>query len=162
VSSWTTSLEVAKQFRQEDQDRKKVMMIFARRPTPGDVIIDLNTVYADNDFLETVHATAVRLKKAFRGIDRWRNTQEEVVLNETIIGNDEIVSLGAFRQLSDVVPLIGAREPGAPSEDQIYRETGTRSDRHFWTSPESADTGIRNAAESIRKFLAKKRLWPRF
>src|SRR5258706_9798355 len=29
VSSWTTSLEVAQHFREEDRDRSKVMMIFA-------------------------------------------------------------------------------------------------------------------------------------
>ena len=35
----------------------------------------------------------------------------EVVLEETIIANDEIVSLGAFRQLSDVLPTIGTPDP---------------------------------------------------
>jgi hypothetical protein len=161
VSSWTTSLEVAKRFREEDQDRRKAMIIFARRPEPKDIILNLNPLYADGDFLDTVEATAKRLGKPFRGIDRWRDRQKEVVLKETVIGNDEIVTLGAFRQLSDVVPLVGSRDVDAPSDDQIFKMLVHRpTNEHFWTSPESADNGIRNAAERIREFLAEKRLWP--
>jgi hypothetical protein len=161
VSSWTTSLEVAQRFREDDQNPTKALMIFRRRPAQVDIIVDLNVVYGDPDFLETVQATSARLKKPFRGIERWKGTQKEVVLNETIIGNDEIVSLGAFRKLSDVVPLLGAPDPSGPSDAQIYQKlTGKRTDEHFWTSPESADNGVRTAAERVRKFLAQKRLWP--
>ena len=157
VSSWTTSQEVAQRFREHDQDRYKVMMIFARRPAPNDVILNLNVVYADPDFMDTVRATAERLCREFLGITRWQGSQMEVVLEETIIANDEIVSLGAFRQLSDVVPTIGTPDPKAPSDDEIYRElTGSRTDEHFWTSPDSAAQGVRNAAERIRAFLAER------
>jgi hypothetical protein len=102
VSSWTVSRQVAEKFRENDRDREKVLMIFARRPA-DDVILNLNAPYADLDFMETVKATAAQLSGEFRGIDRWLGTQEEAVLEETTITNDEIISLGAFRQLSDVV-----------------------------------------------------------
>ena len=60
VSSWTTSLEVAKHFRESDGDRTKALMIFRRRPMPGDVILDLNVVYADPDFMDTVRDAETR------------------------------------------------------------------------------------------------------
>jgi hypothetical protein len=161
TSSWTTSLEVAQRFREDDHDRKKVMIIFARHPAPEEIILNLTAVYADSDFLDTVNATAVRLNRRFAGIERWRGTQEEVVLKETTLGNDEIVSLGAFRELKDVVPLIGRPNPNALSDDQIFTHlTGTSPDEHFWTPPESASNGIRAAARRARKFLAEKRIWP--
>lgn len=161
VSSWTTSMEVARRFREEDQDRDKVMMIFARHPTPLDVILNLNAIFADPDFLETVAATSARLGRQFAGIERWQGTQQEVVLKETTIENDEIVSIGAFRQLTNVVPAIGRRDPKAPSDDEIFRIlTGRRQDEHFWTSPESATNGVRNAAYRVQEFLVEKRLWP--
>jgi hypothetical protein len=78
-------------------------------PAADDIIINLNALYADPGFMETVRATSARLDKTFRGIERWKGSQEEVVLKETTIANDEIVSLGAFRQISDVVPLVGTR-----------------------------------------------------
>jgi hypothetical protein len=161
ISSWTTSHQVAQRFRQEDGDREKVLMIFARHPAADDIIINLNALYADPDFMETVRATSARLDKTFRGIERWKGSQEEVVLKETTIANDEIVSLGAFRQISDVVPLVGTRDPNAPSDEQIFRElTGKTVDEHFWTSRESAATGVRNVADRVHAFLAEKRLWP--
>ncbi len=161
VSSWTTSLQVAKRFREHDLDCEKVMMIFARHPLPADVILNLNSVYANPDFMDTVKAAETRLKCEFKGIARWQNTQQEIILEETIVGKDDIISIGAFRQLSDVVPTIGERDPNAPSEDEIYRELiGKPTDEHFWTSPESAAEGARKAAQKCRAFLKRKRLWP--
>jgi hypothetical protein len=129
ISSWTTSLQLAERFRQEDLDREKVLMIFARHPAPDDIIIDLNAVYADPAFMETVRATSERLDKTFRGIERWQDTQNEVVLKETTIANDEIVSLGAFRQLSDIVPLLGTRDPDAPSDAQLFKDANRKGHR---------------------------------
>lgn len=161
VSSWTTSMEVARRFREEDQDRNKIIMIFARRPTTLDVILNLNAIYAEVDFLDTVAATSERLGRRFAGIERWQGTQNEVVLKETTIRNDEIVSLGAFRQLNDVVPVFDRLDPNAPSDDEIFRNlTGRGPDEHFWTSQESAANGVRNAADHVRNFLVEKRLWP--
>jgi len=161
MSSWTTSLEVAQRLREKDQDRRKVMIIFARHPAPKDIILNLNTVYAGSDFMDTVNATATRLNTHFTGIERWQGTQEEVVLKETTLGNDEIVSLGAFRELNDVVPLIGPPDPNALSDNQIFTQlTGKRPDEHFWTSPASAANGVRTVAQRAQEFLATKRLWP--
>jgi hypothetical protein len=63
--------------------------------------------------------------------------------------------------LNDVVPLLGTRDPKALSDEQIFKElTGKAVDEHFWTSPESAATGVRNVANRVQAFLAEKRLWP--
>ena len=161
ISSWTTSLEIAQRFRESDQDREKVMIIFARRPSKENIILNLNAVYGDGDFLDTVNAAAAQLKKRFPGIERWHATQKEMVLDETILKNDEIVSLGAFRQLNDVVPLLGTPDPTAPADNEILALlTGTTSDEHFWTSPESASNGVRQLAQRTHEYLANKRLWP--
>lgn len=158
VSSWTTSLEVAKHFRESDGDRTKALMIFRRRPMPGDVILDLNVVYADPDFMDTVRDAEKRLGRTFNGIGRWQNSQREVVLNETVIGNDDIVSLGAFRDLDAIIPTIG---PSLVPEAEVRKKMGLPpTDQHFWTSPESAACGIKNAAERIQVYLKDKRLWP--
>ncbi len=162
ISSWTTSEQVARHFRESDQDRSKVLMIFARAPDPDDVILNLEVLYGDPDFLETVSATSSRLGRSFRGIDRWQGTQKEVVLRETAIANDEIISLGAYRQLSDITPLIGTRDLSAESDDEIFRRlTGTAVTEHFWTSPQSASQGVKNAAAKLQSYLQSKRLWPR-
>lgn len=161
ISSWTISRQVAERFRQEDLDREKVLMIFARHPTADDIIINLRALYTDPDFMETVRATGAQLGKTFRGIERWQGSQDEVVLRETTIANDEIVSLGAFRQLNNIVPLLGTRDPNAPTDEQIFKElTGKAADEHFWTSPESAATGVSNVANRVQALLAEKRLWP--
>lgn len=161
VSSWTSSLEIAQRFRECDRDRTKVLMIFRRQPVEGDVILDLNAVYADPDFMVTVRAVSARLGRSYKGIERWRGTQQEVVLRETVIANDEIVSLGAFRDLTNVVPNIGERDPAAPSDAQILKElTGKLPTEHFWSSRASAATGIRAAADRIQVYLKDKQLWP--
>ena len=161
VSSWTTSLDLAQRFRESDGDREKVLMIFRRQPATGDLILDLNVIYADPDFMETVRATAKRLGRSFKGIDKWLGSQNEVVLRETVIGNDEIVSLGALRQLSDVVPEIGPRDATALSDAEIFQKlTGKLPTQHFWTPLASANGGIRNAAGRIQEYLKYKSWWP--
>src|SRR5262245_4123421 len=65
ISSWTTSEEVAMRFREDDQDRSKIMVIFRRRPAANDIILNLNTVYADAGFMKAVRATSQRLKHTF-------------------------------------------------------------------------------------------------
>jgi len=158
ISSWTTSIEVAKHFRESDQDRTKTLMIFRRRPAAGDIILNLNGVYADPDFMDTVHDAEKRLGRKFKGIEKWRNSQCEVVLNETVMGNDDIISLGAFRDLTAVVPTIGTPQV---TETEVRNKLGLpQTDQHFWTSTESAANGVKNAAERIRAFLKDKRLWP--
>ena len=117
VSSWTSSLEIAQRFRESDRDRTKVLIIFRRRPAEGDVILDLNAVYADPEFMVTAREISARLGRSFKGIERWQGTQQEVVLRETVLANDEIISLGAFRDLTDVVRTIGERNPAAPSRN---------------------------------------------
>lgn len=159
VSSWTTSLEVAKQFGEQDRDPKKVLLIFSRRPNPEDVILNLSDVYADEDFLNTVHDTEKRLGRVFPGIQRWAGSQHEVVLNETTVVNDEIVLTGAFRQLADVVPVIGSSDPNSPSDAEIFEKlTGQSTGHHFWTSPETAQQSIRRVAEQVQEFLAGRQL----
>ncbi|MBY0562431.1 hypothetical protein [Hyphomicrobium sp.] len=136
-------------------------MIFRCQPAAGDIILDLKAVYADPDFMETLRATAERLGRTYKGIDQWDGSQKEMVLRETVIGNDKIVSLGAFRELSDVVPPIGQRDPAAPSDAAILKElTGTAVTEHFWTSPTSAQAGIRNVAERMQAHPKHKGLWP--
>lgn len=161
ISSWTSSEDVAKRFRESDQNRNKVLMIFARSPAPDDVILNMEILYGDPDFLETVRDTRARIGRPFSGIERWQGTQKEVVLRETAIANDEIISLGAFRQLSDVVPMIGTRHPDAETDAQIFKKlTGTAVTEHFWTSPTSATAGVQNAAAKLQAHLKSKRLWP--
>jgi hypothetical protein len=158
VSSWTTSLDVAKHFRESDGDRTKVLMIFRRRPAAGDVILDLNVVYADPDFMDTVQDTEKRFSCRFNGIGSWQNGQCEVVLNETVMCNDDIISLGAFRDLDAVLPRLGI---ALVPEAEVRKELGLPPiDQHFWTSPETAADGIRNAAGRIQAYLKDKRLWP--
>lgn len=159
VSSWTTSKDIAQRFREHDLDREKVLMIFARHPTRDDIILNLNAIYADAEFMVTVEAAEARLNRQFSAIRKWKGSQQEVVLEETVVGNDEIVALGAFRRLDDAVPMIGDRDPSAPSDDEIFLKlTGRRTDEHFWVPPDSAGDGVRNAAEKIRACLAKMRL----
>lgn len=158
VSSWTTSIEVAKHFRETDQDYLKALMIFRRRPAASDVILNLNEVYAGPDFMDTVQNAEERLARKFKGVKKWQNSQREVVLNESVLANDDIVSLGAFRDLDTVVPTIGT--PQVPEAEVREKLELPPIDEHFWTSPDAAANGVKNAAERIRTLLMDKRLWP--
>jgi hypothetical protein len=136
------------------------MVIFARIPKSKDVILNLNVVYRDPDFLFMVREAEERLQRKFSALAKWGNDQHEVILEGTIIENDQIVSVGAYRKLIDAIPIIGTPSHDTPSEDEIMKRlTGKTESEHFWTSSESAQTAVANTARKIREALASRALW---
>lgn len=162
ISSWTSSLQVAQTLGEDHVDPSKVMLIFTRRPSHHEIILNLNDIYSDPDFMDTVDVVERHLGKRFdKGIRCWSNTQHELVLRETDIANDQIEFIGAFRRLSDVVPTIGQRDPAAPSDEAIFKElTGRRTNQHFWVARHGAQASILRVAQRAQEYLAERRIWP--
>jgi hypothetical protein len=96
ISSWTISRRVAERFRQEDRDREKVLMIFARHPAADDIIINFRALYTDPDFMETVRATGARLDKTFPGIERWQGAKKRSCSEKQRLPTTKLFHLAHF------------------------------------------------------------------
>lgn len=153
-SAWTLSRDVAKTFRQNSNDRQKIMFLFEKDPSDCEVILNLDALYSDPDFLKEVERLEAAENTRFKGIRAWEGSQREIVLHPTTVSYGEIVAFGAFRCLGDVVPLIGPRDPSAPSDNEIMRElVGASEEEHFWTDIGNAEGVVTRVLENVRGAL---------
>lgn len=156
VSSWTSDVEVAKRLGEQTFDPEKVLLIYARSPAPSDVILNLDAVYADPEFLLAVKEAEQAGLNLSRGIREYMDRQHEIVLDERDMRNDEVVFIGAYRGIADVVPLIGERAADAMSDDEIFRElTGKGSKELTWAPQTSAEVALRNYVDRARQLLGE-------
>jgi hypothetical protein len=77
--------------------------------------------------------------------------------------NDDVAFIGAYRNLGDVVPLIGQPSADAPSDGEIMKElVGVGFDEIFWAPEASADAALRryiDRAKELINELRSPRVW---
>ena len=95
----------------------------------------------DNAITKPVHRLEV-----FTGAGRRRTWSDE----------DKARIVAEIAVSGESVSAVARRHPNAPSAEQIFKElTGKAVDEHFWTSPESAATGVRNVANRVQVLHAE-------
>jgi len=112
VSSWTRNYRVAMDFKggvpPEDGEFKGVI-IEIQKPMPGQIVVNLDRLYKDRDFLAALEANKSLINGYADGAGRWRGSQEEVVIEVDTISKDAIRSLGGYSSshetLEDLVHL---------------------------------------------------------
>lgn len=104
ISSWTTDYEIAKNFKPiPDPTNKEFRFIVKVMPRPEDIIINLNTLYADNVFREACIKYKKEISGYSSGIGCYNDVEKEVVLN-SIVNTDDIFAWGSHHS-SDIETL---------------------------------------------------------
>ena len=164
ISSWTPDLEVAMRLKggvpPEGQGYQGV--IFCLLPPPGSVIIDLQALYRDQDFVAALEQNKQSIVGYYDGAGRYGSTQSEVVLEVAAVTQQDIYSLGGHSSpFDDLVEYAAKLIFGRPATDverdalmlkvdHIRQEAGP-----MWLRPEATQRVLTNThphAERLRDF----------
>lgn len=123
TSSWTTKSSVAARFKGGPPDPPKPGVIFAHRPLAGEVVLNLERLIAHPQFQPSVKYWKALGLNVASGIERWGNTQHEVVLLVDHVTHDEIHAFGSNSATSAIEQALGTTVIGttALSSEDVAR-----------------------------------------
>lgn len=151
ISSWTTDLEVSKNFKGGvvwgDEDRS---IILAIQPPSGSVVANIKRLYDDPDFQKAVALHGPKVDYFYNGAGKYGNTQKEIVLELASLSSSSIYSYGGYSSPVDGLVVefqkMYEREPDAQELSQIVQKAG----QPWWLS----EAGTKNViSRTIPKFL---------
>lgn len=103
ISSWTTSIEVAKSFKEGvsiSEDERSLIIHYS--PKAFNVILNLEEVYRSECFHEAVAYYKNSIKSIKRGIENYGNSQKEVILEIDEVDRSSIYMVGGVSFAYDV------------------------------------------------------------
>lgn len=95
ISSWSSSVDVVKNFKHGVSLKiGEQSFIYQTNPTQNEVILNLIAVYKSCDFHNALNQHRNNIKNINRGIDRYNDSQSEVVLQKEVVTHKDIYMLG--------------------------------------------------------------------
>ena len=95
ISSWSSSVDVVKSFKHGVSLKiGEQSFIYKTIPSQKEVIINLIAVYESYDFHSAVNLFRDDIKDIKLGIDRYHNSQLEVILKKKVVTHKDIYILG--------------------------------------------------------------------
>lgn len=152
TSSWTTRSSVAVKFKGGPPDPPKPGVIFAHQPAAGEVVLNLERLIAHPEFQPSVeHWKALGLNVSM-GIERWGNSQHEIVLLVDQVPHEEIYAFGSNSATSVIAGTLGTTVIGttaltANEVTKTFEEYGVPTKR--WIFDEGVERIYRNWIENV-------------
>lgn len=151
ISSWTTSFEVAKQFKggvPPEGDWQGT--IWAVSPRPEQVIANLEALFSDDQFCEACEKAREQIAHYHAGIGRYRGSQHEVVLEIERLPLANVHAMGGYSSNRETMAtwLFGPE----PSESALEKldELLARAGRQLgpaWVTGAAKDRVLRKMLE---------------
>lgn len=146
ISSWTTSTEVAKAFKNgvppEGQGYQGVILCVL--PNPESVIINLSELYQEPAFTDALERNKASIIGYYGGAGRFANSQSEVVLEIATVTQQDIYSMGGHSSSFEKIVAMEAEETYGPHATAAQREELLLKSEHArsqagprWLTPEA-------------------------
>ncbi|WP_025804970.1 hypothetical protein [Pseudomonas chlororaphis] len=97
VSSWTLSLPVAMTFKNGVPPQGggyQGVIVMTERPASERIIVNINRLYKDHDFLAAMEANKASITGYTEGAGRYKGSQQEIVIEMDTVSKSQIRSLG--------------------------------------------------------------------
>ncbi|ENN7602976.1 hypothetical protein ACAI74_004796 [Escherichia coli] len=95
ISSWSSSVDVVKNFKHGvSLNIVEQSFIYQTSPTPNEIILNLIAVYNSSDFQSALSLHRKDIDNVHLGIDKYGNSQLEVVLKKDFVTHNDIYMLG--------------------------------------------------------------------
>ena len=117
ISGWTSSLNVAREFKGGVPPAGIQGVIFALLPQKEKIIVNLDLLYRDKAFLEAIEDYRTDIDYFYDGIGRYNNTQSEIIIEINKVNLTDICELGGFSGTRE--ELIREMYGPNPSQQQI-------------------------------------------
>ncbi|WP_448168614.1 hypothetical protein [Burkholderia ambifaria] len=109
ISSWTVSYPVAMELKggvpPKDGGYQGVIMVI-ERPAPHRVILNLDRLYSDCEFVAAMDANKASIVGYYDGAGRYKGNQREVVIELDEISKGDIRALGGYSSDADELTLL--------------------------------------------------------
>lgn len=105
ISSWAVDLAVAKEFKGGVAARESEFkaFIFAYKPIPGSVVINLDKLLRDDAFLKACADNKENISWYSTGLGQYQNTQQEVVINLSQLPIDSVFAIGGHGSTKEIL-----------------------------------------------------------
>jgi hypothetical protein len=161
ISAWTLDPDVARGLKGGVPYPGQQGVIFAIRPKGGSVIVNLDRLYSNGEFLASINRHRRDVTGFSDGMGRYGNTQREVVLEIREIRLSDIFELGGFSSERDelIRTCYGEHPTREQIEDfdRILNEAG-EAVGPAWVGDEAKDRVISKLKEIMPTLRTLKKL----
>ncbi|WP_429950028.1 hypothetical protein ACQYWY_00510 [Comamonas sediminis] len=154
VSSWTINLPVAMAFKNGVPPQGGIfqgVILMMERPLSDRIILNINRLYKDRNFLNALDENKSSITNYEKGAGRYKNSQQEVVIEMESITKNQIRSLGGYTSnIEDLKNLV---------HTDIYIKLGRLATPHELAIAESLSGPSWLSTESTRRVLGRMNLY---
>lgn len=159
IAAWTTSVEVAKEFKGGVPPDGLQGVIFELKPPPDLVVVNLEAVYADRRFHEACERFRDQVSAYGDGIGRYGDSQAEVVLEISNLEPAQVRHYGGFSSSrEEIAEIFFSRRPTLEDLDvfdKLCTAAGVVSGA-WWLSPSGTRAVLRRIQPEIDRLRASR------
>ncbi len=145
ISAWTFSSNVAKSFKGGPTREERIAVIFKIKPPTECIIINLDLLYKNSDFLKAIESNKHKIKNFNKGIGKYKNSQNEIILKIGNISINSIYAFGGFSSsLTDLSEKYFMHEPNRKEKRFIHKRGrfSNRASIPFWITSDAKERTI--------------------
>lgn len=142
VSAWTKSETVAREFKSGVPPQEWQGVIFSIEPDDESVVLDIESLYKDDDFVSAISYHKYEVRGYYKGIDRYWNSQKEVVIEVSEVPIEAMHAWGGYSsQLEQLAQLffdylgIDSKERDMKKFEELVSESDVEIGPHWLTTP---------------------------
>lgn len=124
LSSWTTSIEVAKEFKGGVPPAGLQGVIFEIIPPPGSVVVNLSVLYRNHEFRQACRRLKGQINNYPNGIGRYDGSQQEVVIDIESVPITSVYALGGYSSSREVIARQFFGHEPTPQEWEWFDDLG--------------------------------------
>jgi len=161
IVSWSTDYDYCKVIFKPDPRPGTVACVFRHRPAQAEVILNIAALWSRADFVEAADAFIARGGPAAMGLNHFRDTQSEIILNAPLTMDEVFAFCG---QVPSLEQLCDAAKINTPDdEDELWRRLVAANylpTMPYWLEQGAAqraiDRAIAAVEERLRRYLKAK------
>ncbi|EJD6475426.1 hypothetical protein ACUU3R_001080 [Providencia rettgeri] len=159
ISSWTISLDVAKQFKGGVPSRGSQGVIFQIMPTDDvEIIVNLHELFCCQEFIDFLDTNKNQIEGYQQGIGKYSNSQCEVVISAEYIALSTLIAWGGYTSPEfDLAKLYFNHEP-SEAELEYFRLLMKESNLEcgkYWLTTANAVSRISEKLKTHAERLSK-------
>ena len=97
ITSWTLDYDIAKNFFKAPlKPENGINFIVKIYPVSEDIVINLHTLYSDENFIKACRKYEISIQRYDKGINKYKDSQKEIILNPRRVYINEIFAFGGY------------------------------------------------------------------
>jgi len=160
ISAWTSSIEVAKGFKNGVPAPGSQGVILQRDPSPEGVIVNLVTLYAEPAYRQAMTICGPQISGYSNGMGRYGATQAEVVIEKDRLLPSDIYAMGGFSSEPEEIGRIIFGRDVSQEEIQVMRNALVAAGQDFgsgWVEGDAKDRALARTLEQVPMLKEIKR-----